>query len=52
MKQIERSREQAKENKRLTKEKKTMDLRALRAHQEAGGTAQTFKDMAEYARSS
>jgi len=52
LKQIARTRERAEENKRLSKEKKSTDLRALRAHQEAGGTARTFQELADQAKSS
>ena len=44
-KQIDRSREQDKENKRLTNDNKTAHIRTLWEHQEVGGTEQTFQDL-------
>ena len=41
-----------KSNKRLPKEKKTMDLSAVQVHHEVGGIDCTFQDMADNVRSS
>ena len=39
-------------NKRLPNEKKTAVLRAVQAHQEVGGTARAFQELADHVRSS
>ena len=47
-----RSIEQAKENKKSIKDNNTTDMMALQAHQETGGTDQTFQELAEDVRRS
>jgi nuclear GTP-binding protein len=49
LKEIQRTRERSQQIEAQTKEKRKEELRALRVHQEEGGTAKTIKELVEQA---